>query len=391
MSNPVLTGAILIEANGAALNNAGNDTGQRLDNAVVVKQIVVGRDRRNAYPYISGQAVRRWWREVLYADFGWQPSPVTREAKSAYTEGDPIRYSDDDLFGYMAAKKAKKAGGRQKKADAAPAADTLALDGDDVDAAVGTAASGTTDEATGSAGGTQRRVSPLKNSLLVSVMPRVITSDFGHFSRDLPVDNPNMVPFEHEHYTTFMQGVFTLSLGDVGRFECGPMRDLAIDAPIAEGAHVVQEANGNLQPRVLGMSLDERRKRVKETLQALARLRHGANLTRNLSDVMPVVTLLGCLDGGNAPFQNLFVPHGDERVALNMPRLGSVVKDYKDRLLGDGRLYFGYRPGVLANEAEVVAALEAGVEGVRFVVGTPGETIERVATLTGRDGVVPAE
>lgn len=87
MAYPVLTGAVLIEANGAALNNAGLEEGRRVDNAIVVKQIRIGRLR---FPYVSGQAWRRWWREVLYQDFDWAPSPVTRETKSAYTEGDPI-------------------------------------------------------------------------------------------------------------------------------------------------------------------------------------------------------------------------------------------------------------------------------------------------------------
>jgi CRISPR-associated protein Cst2 len=384
MSNPVLTAAILIEANGAALNNAGNDAGQRLDNAVVVKQIKVG---KNAYPYISGQAVRRWWREVLYADFGWKPSPVTREAKSAYTEGDPVQYPDDDVFGYMAAKKVKKAA-RKPKGEAAPG-EASVPEGDGID--VSTAGAEGADDGASDSGGTQRRVSPLKNSLLVSVLPRTITSDFGHFSRDLPVDNPNMVPFEHEHYTALMQGVFTLSLQDVGRFECGLMRDLALNTSVPESVTVVHEAEGNLQPRVLGLSVEERRKRVAETLRALGHLRHGANLTRNLSDVAPVVVVMGYLDGGNAPFQNLFTPDGDEQVRLNLPRFVSVVKDYKDRLLGDKRLFFGYRPGVIANEVEAVAALKAGVEGVTFFVGTPGEAIGQVAALAQTDAVLRQE
>lgn len=376
MAYPVVTAALLIEASGAALNNAGNETGNRLDNAVAVKKIKIG---RNVYPYISGQAIRRWWREVLYTDFGWQPSPVTREAKSAYTEGNPIQYADDDVFGYMAARKAKKTAGKAKKTDAQQ---TLSPE-DEID----TAESETSEDAGAGAGGTQRRVSPLKNSLLVSVLPRSITSDFGHFSRDLPVDNPNMVPFEHEHYSALMQGVFTLSLLDVGRFECGPMRDLPKDTQTTGGASMLQETDG-IKPRILGLSMDERRKRISDTLRALARLRHGANLTRNLSDVVPVVVLIGCLDGGNAPFQNLFAPDAEERVTLNIARLASVVRDYQDRLLGEKRLFFGYRPGVLANEVEALAALNAGMDGVSFFVGTPGEAIAQAAEAAGSGAVL---
>ena len=131
MAYPVITGAVLIEATGAALNNSGPDREIEMDNAVAVKQIRIGRSR---YPYVSGQAWRRWWRDVLYTDFDWKPSPVTREAKSAYTQGNPFQYEDDDLFGYMAARKASE-------------------------------------------GGTLRRVSPIKNSLPFLFCPTLSLSD----------------------------------------------------------------------------------------------------------------------------------------------------------------------------------------------------------------------
>ncbi|NSW80645.1 MAG: type I-B CRISPR-associated protein Cas7/Cst2/DevR [Chthonomonadetes bacterium] len=337
MAYPVVTGAVLIEATGAALNNAGQDEGRHVDNAIVVKQIRVGRNR---YPYVSGQAWRRWWREVLYDDFGWKPSPITREAKSAYTAGDPLLYEEDDVFGYMAARKVK-----------------------------------------GEGPGTLRRVSPLKNSLLISVLPNVITSDFESFSRGLPVDQPDPVPFEHEHYTTLLQGTFTLSLQDVGRFEMGPMRDLPKGAMLPEGTTRLpaEQENG---AEVAVLPLEVRKKRVKEAIEALARLRGGANLTRNNTDVMPVVVLIGFLQGGNAPLQNLFTPNetGDA-VLLNVERLRSVVRDYKERVLeGQYAFVFGYRPGVLANEQEVLDALQGGrLEGVPFFCGSPGEAIQIAA------------
>lgn len=346
MAYPVLTGAILIEANGAALNNAGQDEGVRVDNAIVVKQIRVGRLR---YPYVSGQAWRRWWREVLYADFGWTPSDVTREAKSAYTRGDPIAYEEDDLFGYMAARKRAR---------------------------------GSSDGGTG----TYRRVSPLKNSLLISVLPNVITSDFGHFSRNLK-PGEDIIPFEAEHYSTYLQGTFTISLTDVGRFELGEMRDFSEDI-LKQHKHLLQTdpSRGGVfrlpQPARVG--------RVQDVIRALARLRGGAHLARNLSDVTPVAVLLGFLDGGNAPFQRLFEPDPNaERVVLNITRLRSVLHDYADRVLGltaDAQedkkaIFFGYRPTVLANEAEVLEAF-AGDGIFRTLVavaGTPQEALEQAA------------
>lgn len=392
MSNPILTGAVLIEANGAALNNAGNSVGQRLDNAVVVKQIKIG---RRLYPYVSGQAWRRWWREVATEDFGWEPSPVTREAKSAYTHGNPQRFPDDDIFGYMAAKKASKKPKEKKgvkKENTSNAQLTITEEEIGVDADMIEAALEETGDDGEVSGGTQRRVSPLKNSLLVAVVPNAITSDFGHFSRSLPVDNPNMVPFEHEHYSTPLQGVFTLSLSDVGRFECGPMRDLDLKTEAYNDAMVVQEVSGNLKPRVLQLPVETRRQRAAQTLRCLKTLRHGANLTRNLSDVTPAVVLLGFLDGGNAPFQNLFIPASGERgesVSLHLERLESVLTDYADRLLGEGKnLFFGYRPGVLANEATVLERLRSGIAGISFTIGTPLQAIEAAAIVLESEAIL---
>jgi CRISPR-associated protein Cst2 len=348
MAYPVLTGAILVEANGAALNNAGQDEGLRVDNAIVVKQIRVGRLR---YPYISGQAWRRWCREVLYQDFGWTPSEVIREQKSAYTKGDPITYEEDDLFGYMAAR--KRAGGRRKaKEDEESAADQ-------------------------GAAGTYRRVSPLKNSLLISVLPNIITSDFGHFSRNLPPDT-DIIPYEAEHYTTFLQGTFTISLADVGQFEVGEMRDISEELLKAH-----QSTLQSVSERVYRLPLDDRIKRVQNVVKALARLRGGARLARNLSDVAPVVVLVGFLDGGNAPFQRLFEPdENNERVRLNLTRLQSVLNDYRNYLLckNGASLYFGYRPTVLANEEEVLEAFRGeAFQSVLTVSGTPKDALEAAA------------
>lgn len=359
MAYPILTGAILIEANGAALNNAGQDEGVRVDNAIVVKQVRVGRLR---YPYVSGQAWRRWWREVLYADFGWQPSEVIREKKSAYTKGDPITYEEDDLFGYMAARKRARGGkssdkGRQKSSD----------EGEN--------------ETSQGATGTYRRISPLKNSLLISVLPNTITSDFGHFSRNLP-PGTDIIPFEAEHYTTCLQGVFTISLVEVGRFTVGEMYDLSKD--ILENHREQMEEDPNDQ-QVYRMALEKRTKRVQDVVKALAVLRGGARLARNLSDVSPVVALVGFLDGGNAPFQRLFEPDANnERVRLNIERLRSVLSDYRDRLIqpAEGKaLYFGCHPKVLSNQEEVIQALQNDeiFRACITVCNTPRAALEEAA------------
>lgn len=357
MAYPVLTGAVLVEANGAALNNAGQEQGTRVDNAIVVKQIRIGRLR---YPYVSGQAWRRWWREVLYVDFGWQPSEVTviKKPQQAFTVGDPIRYEEDDLFGYMVARKRAKKGKRQSEEAGAEGGEE--------------------------ARGTFRRISPLKNSLLISVLPNVIERDFGHFTRftrNLPPDTDPLL-YEAEHYTTHLQGVFTISLTDVGRFEVGEMHDLSDDIIKAHESELQAKSE-----RLYSLPSDRRMKRIQDVLKALARLRGGAHLARNLSDVAPVGTLVGFLNGGNAPLQRLFEPdENNERVSLNLTRLRSVLSDYKDRLLApiNGKaLYFGYRPTVLANETDVFKAFENDelFKTCIEVVGTPRQALEKAASV----------
>lgn len=348
MAYPVVTGTVLIEANGAALNNAGQPEGLRVENAVVVKQIRIGRLR---YPYVSGQAWRRWWREVLYADFGWTPSEVEKERKSAYTKADPITYEEDDLFGYMAARKRPRPRGSRQAAQ----------EGEEI--------------AEGAAG-TNRRISPLKNSLLISVLPNVITNDFGHFSRNLPPD-ADIIPFEAEHYTTYLQGVFTISLADVGRFVVGEMGDLSQDI-LKE--HKEKLRQDDKDDRTYWLAKEERVKRVQDVLRALARLRGGAHLARNLSDVVPVAVLVGFLDGGNAPFQRLFEPdENNERVQLNLKRLESVLQDYGNRwLVKDGKpLFFSYRPTVLANEDIDKSPFKEVIE----IVSTPQKALEKAAEV----------
>jgi CRISPR-associated protein Cst2 len=82
-----------------------------MKDSVWITQLLLNKSNSVAIKPIHISQVRhggRWWREVLSEDFQWAPSPVTREAKSAFTEGQPDKYPDDDIFGYMAAKKAAK-------------------------------------------------------------------------------------------------------------------------------------------------------------------------------------------------------------------------------------------------------------------------------------------
>ena len=93
-----LNGLWLIDAPASALNNLGQAEGGRTDNVVGVKHI---RTREGASPYVSAQAFRYWLRTTLETHVPeWKAAPMFREKKVAYTDGDPIKWWDDDLFGY---------------------------------------------------------------------------------------------------------------------------------------------------------------------------------------------------------------------------------------------------------------------------------------------------
>ena len=100
MKNLKTQGFILIDVDVVALNNAGKNTQSNFDNAVATKTI---RKNGRNYVYVSGQAWRYWWRDTLQKIHGWNLSPVIRDDKIAFTEANPLKYPDDDVFGYMRA------------------------------------------------------------------------------------------------------------------------------------------------------------------------------------------------------------------------------------------------------------------------------------------------
>ncbi len=83
----------------ASLNGSDSDA----DNINTIKKITL--EDNSELPYVSSQAIRRALRNQLES-FGWKVSniePSKKEKAPAFTECDPVKYIDDDLFGYMKA------------------------------------------------------------------------------------------------------------------------------------------------------------------------------------------------------------------------------------------------------------------------------------------------
>ncbi len=297
-----LIGLMLIDAPYSALNNAGEPRVKKYENEVVVKTLKKGR-RLSTYPYISGQAWRNWWRTTLEHEFDeWNNSPTVRKDKIAYTKADPVKYDDDDVFGYMRAE--SEGEGKEKK---------------DI---------------------TVTRLSPLKCSPLISISPQIPTDDRGIMARQ----EGYPVRYEHQFYSCILQGIFSLNLDMVGVFSAVNRTGYK---NIRDGyTQTIEDAQGTREnensPWVLPKEL--RVRRCQQTMAALPVLTGGAKLTSHLTDVTPKLIILSILDGGNHPFMNVMVERNGVG-QLSFDALREVVEDYADRFCD--AIYIGRRTGFM--------------------------------------------
>lgn len=282
-------GFLLVDAPHSALNNAGIDASERTENIVRIKAIRRG---KRVYPYVSGQAFRYWWRQTLSEKFAWNLSPLEKvERKNqVYTMADPLNYEDDDVFGYMKALKKE----------------------------------------------TVTRLSPLKTSPLISVVSTYPTQDFGVAARH----EGDPVPYEHEFYSTVLKGIFSLDLNQVGVFYRINKTGYKNLYEELEGKLKVDGASEEADKFTIAR--EKRKKRIKDTLNALPYLFGGAKLATHLTDVTPKLIILAVIDGGNHLFMNL-VDENDGEAEFKFDALKEIIQEYGDILLTD--VYVGKRKG----------------------------------------------
>ncbi len=317
-----IVGFMLVDAPHSALNNAGLDAGERTENIVRVKAIRRG---RNVYPYVSGQALRYWWRATLEEKYGWKLSPMIREKKIAFTYANPIEFDDDDVFGYMRALKKNE-------------------------------------------GGTVTRISPLKNSPLISVISQTPTNDFGVMARQ----EGDPVPYEHEFYSTVLKGIFSLHLDSVGVFYA--IEKTGYKNMYPELEEIAKKNGAKKEGDRWVMPDDVRFRRAKETIAALPYLSGGAKLTSHLTDVSPKFLVLAALNGGNHIFMNIAKEENGE-VAVSMEALEELLQDYSETLLTD--IYIGRRKGFMDNLEDKIQELvrEHSEEERKISYGSVNETV----------------
>lgn len=338
-------GFILLDVDVVALNNAGKSTDSNFENAVETKKIY--KDGRS-YTYVSGQSFRYWWRETLRNNFAWALSPVTRDNKIAFTEADPFTYPDDDVFGYMKAAKDVKLDengnpkldkkGKEEKEDV-----------------------------------TVTRVSPLKNSVIISVAS---TTPKVHWS-SMARQEGDSVPYGKEEYSAIMKGMFSLDLFQVGTFSSynktgfKNLTAKAMEEAIEKGLNIVDDpfiknAKGESK-KMIQLPKDIRIQRIVDTIAALKTLSGGAMQTNNMADVTPKFIVLATTNSGNHPFSHIVKSDGvrAEKALLNVEGLREVINDYQDQF--QGTIFIGKRSGFMDEYDAELKSLEADFSNVRVL------------------------
>lgn len=340
-------GFILLDVDVVALNNAGKSTESLLDNGTSTKKIMKNGRR---YTYVSGQAWRYWWRETLKQDFSWNLSPVTRESKIAFTEANPFVYADDDVFGYMRAAKETIL-----DSDGKPVLDKK---GKETKSDVSVT-----------------RVSPLKNSAIISVTPVKIEENWSSMSRQ----EDSSVPYTKEEYSAVMKGMFSIDLSQIGTFasynktgfknltekirESADLKNVVkIDDPF------VKDKDGKPK-QLLQLSKTIREQRVVDTILALKTISGGAMQTNNMADVTPKFIVLATTTSGNHPFSHIvksdIVSIGNEKASLNIDGIKEILNDYKDQFRGV--VFIGKRSGFLDEYNEELKKLQIEYPDVRVL------------------------
>lgn len=312
-----VTGLMLIDAPASALNNLGKAEGAMTDNATGVKFI---KTREGAYPYVSAQAFRYWLRQTLEkGNWGWQAAPIWRENKIAYTDANPIRFWDDDLFGYMRAPSKKASAAEAREADKGRVNETPTSD-------------------------TITRISPFRVSTLVSIAPVTLVNDFGVMARH----EGDPVPFEHQFYRATFQGLFSLDLNSAGTFtykhKTGYLNLDEVRKEEAKKAGLEEIP----EDKAFRLPAEQRIERISVLLEAMACLDGGAKQALHYTDVSPDLIFTAVTTGGNNIFGHIIGADSKGKPIIKLEALKETLTVYKDEILSS--VYVSWVKGYLDEE-----------------------------------------
>jgi len=223
------------------------------------------------YPYISGQALRRYLRDTMRdmeeAKDRFSPLKETQDPKAPIlTEGNPKKWIDDDIFGFMRATKEE----------------------------------------------TKKRESPLRVAPAVGQYPYTGDRDLGTLTKTEAADKfPSM--YETEITSNVYRTTWLLELDRVGRW-----KEYEISG---------KEKAGELSP-------DERRERATLPFKALKYLWGGGRRTRLLVDITPQFLIYARMDKKVPIFlNNLTTTYRGGGNQLDVERLQQILKEYEENVL----------------------------------------------------------
>ncbi len=243
-----------------------NGSDKEVDNINPIKKVRL--QNGEELPYVSSQAIRRALRDKL-EEMGNTVSPVfkpSEEKGAVKTALDPVKYIDDDLFGYM-------------------------------DAAAGQA---------GEKGTSTTRTSPIRVEALVALNRYQDDLDFAtNFMGKEIGGDPNI--FETEIHSGVYRGTILIELDRVG---CG------------------QGFESKKEEKKIDLGNKEKANRVLAFIDAFKSLWSSGRQTRFLADISPKFIAAAYMKSKNPIFlESVKVINNNE---INIDELESVVNDYEE-------------------------------------------------------------
>lgn len=269
------------------------------------------------YPYVSGQAMRYYWKEAIRRLL--TPNGYCVPNDKGETCGDITSCILDDLFGFMTTiKKGKE-----------------------------------------TAGGARTRVSPVKMSPAMGLLSlqNNLTIDF--LTRRKPQETAGKLKGDIvnvELAVNLYKAGFSIDLVKVGGEE-------KIDFTKRESKGVEYEITG-----------DERKKRILLALRAFKNLADFSKQARVLTDFSPDIILLSIQDNYNHLIQKALELKSNSSVELNSQRLDEILADLNK---SKEKIFAGMLSGLFKNEAEIKRILEKH----NISATTPIQAIDSVSNV----------
>jgi CRISPR/Cas system-associated protein Cas7 (RAMP superfamily) len=150
------------------------------------------------------------------------------------------------------------------------------------------------------------------------------------------------------------------------------LEEIKIPELLKAGKIRLQENNGNSNKLgdiyELTNAEQSRKERSAAVLSALVRLRGGAKKAAYGCDIAPKAIILSGMTCANMIYNDIFEDDG-RGPTLNVNRLKEVITDWADRI--STPIFIGMRLGYIKNEDEVKDLAKTGMNGIKFVIGTP--------------------